>query len=338
MSGGVDSTATALMLVEDHEIEGFFMKLAQPDLEKQEARVKDIATKLGIELHIIDLRKQFSQEVLDYFSESYFSGLTPNPCVICNREIKFGLFLRTILDHGMDMMATGHYAQLRQSESGVHLHMGTDPRKDQTYFLSRLTQEQLTRILFPLGQQRKEQTYQYVENAGFTDFRGLESQDVCFLSDTSVGNYLDNLTSATNKQGPIVDCDGKVLGHHRGLCHYTIGQRKGLGISSSQPLYVIGLSPETNSVLVGPDKELFKSTLIADDFHWLSGTAPDTGSLYTIRIRYTHRGGSGKLELNEDGTGKIHFDEPQRAITPGQFAVIYKDDELLGSSIITGGC
>ena len=337
MSGGVDSTATALFLKSNYEIKGFFMRLAQPDLQSQEARVQLLAEQIGIELEIIDLSQQFNRVVLNYFSSSYFAGLTPNPCVICNREIKFGLFLQAILDRGMDKMATGHYARLEKRKDAFHLHMGKDPRKDQTYFLSRLHQNQLAHILFPLGEMTKEEIYDYVESHGFRGFRGNESQDVCFLGETSVGNYLQGLQSKTPQQGAIVDQNGKVLGHHSGLCQYTIGQRKGLGISSDRPLYVVGLDPQTNNVIVGDNEALFQQTLLARDFHWLEGAPPPEHKSYTVRIRYTHRGATARLTRADNNSGILHFEEPQRAITPGQFAVLYDGDELLGSGIITGG-
>ncbi len=310
------------------------MKLAQPNFATQKARVKTIADRLGIPLQIIDLQQDFNLKVLDYFSDSYYQGLTPNPCVICNREIKFGLFMEAILGAGMDKMATGHYARIMLIDDIYHLYSGDDPKKDQSYFLSRLTQEQLAKVIFPLGAQTKESTYRFVEGYGFHDFQGLESQDVCFLENSKVGNYLENQSTVADIAGPIVSTSGKVLGQHKGLFRYTIGQRKGLGIASDGPLYVVALDAAGNRVIVGRNEELFRKQIRVQKLHWLAGKSPDTTMKYKVRIRYSHRGSTAKLVLDNNGYGDIIFNEPQRAITPGQFAVIYHDTELLGSGII----
>jgi tRNA-specific 2-thiouridylase len=334
MSGGVDSTSCALLLREKYEIEGFFMHLAQPDFATQKARVTSIAKKLGIRLNVIDLRHEFEQVVLRYFSSSYHSGLTPNPCVVCNREIKFGLFLENVLSHGMDKMATGHYARIVKDEERYRLYTGVDSKKDQSYFLSRLNQTQLSHILFPLGEGNKESTYMFVEQHGFNDFRGLESQDVCFLEDKRIGPFLEASSPKTDDRGPILSTSGKHLGEHHGLFQYTIGQRRGLGISSDTPLYVIALDRKNNCVIVGNNEELFKDIVKTKDLHWLAGSPPPFNREYTVRIRYSHRGAPATLILEEDGNAKISFREPQRAIAPGQFAVIYNETELLGSGVI----
>lgn len=334
MSGGVDSTACALLLREQYEVRGFFMRLAQPNFADQKARVETLAAKIGIPLQVIDLREAFAEKVLNYFSSSYFSGRTPNPCVICNREIKFGLFLEAILGCGMTHMATGHYARLEKIGDLHRLFMGLDPKKDQSYFLSRLGQDQLAKIIFPLGGKTKESTYRFVEQHGFHDFQGLESQDVCFLGKETIGSFLEPLANGQIDDGPILSATGQRLGTHHGLFRYTIGQRKGLGIASEAPLYVIGLDVEKNAVIVGRNEELFRQRIDVTDLHWLAGTPPDTARQYTVRIRYSHRGSRAVLSLRDNGCGEIVFDEPQRAITPGQFAVIYDDTELLGSGVI----
>lgn len=337
MSGGVDSTACALLLRERYDIRGFLMRLAQPDFETQRSRVENIASRLGIPLQVVDLRQAFEQHVLDYFSVSYFGGLTPNPCVICNREIKFGLFLKTILDCGMTHMATGHYARLEKIGDTFRLFKGIDPSKDQSYFLSRLSQNQLARIIFPLGGQTKDSTYRFVEERGFTDFRGLESQDVCFLGDTTIGSFLETRLTEPGEEGPILATTGERLGTHHGLFRYTVGQRRGLGIASDAPLYVTELDVGRNAVIVGGNDKLYKRKMQIADYHWLAGAPPATTREYTVRIRYSHRGSAARLVLRDDGGGEIVFSEPQRAITPGQFAVVYDQDELLGSGIILSG-
>ncbi len=337
LSGGVDSTACALLLRERHEVKGFFMQLAQPDFAAQRSRAQAVADKLGISLQIIDLQQEFTQRVLDYFSGSYYQGLTPNPCVICNKEIKFGLFMEAILHAGMDWMATGHYARITKQDDGYHLHTGDDPKKDQSYFLSRLTQKQLAKAIFPLGETTKQDTYRFVEEHGFADFRGQESQDVCFLENKQITTFLTDRASSEDTPGAIVSTLGKVLGHHQGLFRYTIGQRKGLGISSEAPLYVVGLDATTNRVLVGSNEELFKKRIRVQKLHWLADRKPDLTINYQVRIRYSHRGSTARLVIDDKGCGDIIFDEPQRAVTPGQFAVVYHGTELLGSGIILEG-
>ena len=334
LSGGVDSTACALLLREHYEVKGFFMQLAQPDFAVQRTRVQAVADKLGIPLQIIDLQQEFKQRVLDYFSASYHEGLTPNPCVICNREIKFGLFMDAILNAGMDRMATGHYARIETKNDGYHLHCGDDPKKDQSYFLSRLSQQQLAKVIFPLGETTKHDTYRFVEEHGFDDFHGQESQDVCFLENKQIAAFLAGYASGSGTPGAIVSTSGKVLGRHQGLFRYTIGQRKGLGISSEAPLYVIGLDAFGKRVIVGGNEELFKKRIRVQKLHWLADKTPDLTIKYQVRIRYSHRGSAARLIIDDQGCGDIIFDQPQRAVTPGQFAVIYHDTELLGSGII----
>lgn len=334
MSGGVDSTATALILKEQAQVKGFFMRLSQPDYEEQLDKVTSVANQIGIDLEVIDLRHSFQQKVLDYFRESYFSGLTPNPCMVCNREIKFGLFQEAILGAGMDAMATGHYVQLITDSTGYHLHQGVDPSKDQSYFLARLRREQLEKVLFPLGQFYKKDIYTLVREHGFHDFGGTESQDVCFFGDVSVGDYLAEHYPEQVQPGPIVTATGETLGQHRGLFRYTVGQRRGLGIPDSSPWYVAGMDADTNSLVVCKDEELFRERIQIKGLHWLPNTSPQLNSTYTVRIRYSHRGSSAIIEHLEGDRATLLFDQPQRAVTPGQFAVFYTNTELLGSGII----
>jgi tRNA-specific 2-thiouridylase len=334
MSGGVDSTATALILRESNNLQGFFMRLAQPDFDLQRVRVEKLAEMLAIPLHIIDLREQFSQKVLDYFANSYFAGTTPNPCMICNREIKFGLFQEAILAAGMEYMATGHYARITQDDAGYHLHDGVDPSKDQSYFLSRLSQYQLSKVVFPLGEKLKSEVYTFVHEHGFTDFEGIESQDICFLANETVGDYLETRYPEAVKNGPIVSTEGVTVGQHNGLFRYTIGQRRGLGIPDSTPWYVAGIDAKNNTLIVGKPDSLLKNWIEVEDLHWLGATAPDLSKEYKVRIRYSHRGSLARIEPRENGRARIIFTDEQRAITPGQFAVIYKDTEVLGSGII----
>lgn len=334
MSGGVDSTACALLLQQQAEVRGFFMHLAQPDYQRQLDRVCRITERLGMKLTVVDLREGFAKQVLDYFSRTYFNGATPNPCMVCNREIKFGLLQQTILGHNLNRMATGHYARVSKDNHGYHLLDGLDPLKNQSYFLSRLNQEQLAKVIFPLGEMRKSETYELVKRYGFNDFAGVESQDVCFLADQSVGSYLEQRFPETIHPGPVVSTAGKLVGQHKGLFRYTIGQRRGLGIPDATPWYVTGIEAATNTLIVGKDHELLRYTIELTDIHWIGGTAPNPDHSFTVRIRYSHRGAMARIELTEKDHGRLIFSEPQRAITPGQFAVISSGEEVLGSGVI----
>lgn len=336
MSGGVDSTAVAILQKQQGPVKGFFMKLSQPDFEEQLQKVQFIADTLEIELEVIDLQDKFKQYVLNYFSDTYFQALTPNPCVVCNKIIKFGLFHEAILARGINKIATGHYANLSEDNNLFQLHKGVDATKDQSYFLSRLSQEHFARSIFPLGQMNKSEIYDLVEQHGFNDFRGKESQDVCFLEDDNISNFLESSPNFKASSGNIIMTNGKILGKHHGIHRYTVGQRKGLGVSYKVPLYVIGLDAKNNTVIVGENEQLFHTEVAVSELHWLSGSSPYGDDLNNcqIKVRSTHRAATGTITIVDENRAKIHFTEPQRAITPGQFAVLYQDDLVLGSAVI----
>lgn len=334
MSGGVDSTACALLLQNRYQVYGFFMQLAQPDFSAQLRRVKEVTQRCGIPLQVIDLRAQFKDKILTYFATSYQNGRTPNPCMICNREIKFGLFMDAILKQGMEHVATGHYAQIREEEGCFLLGKGKDKNKDQSYFLARLTQKQLARTLFPLGEMDKEEVYTLVEGHGFTEFRGQESQDVCFLGSSSVGHFLEEQMSVHKTEGEIVNQNGVILGRHKGIYNYTIGQRRGLGISDTSPWYVVAVDAPANQVIVGKDEDLFHDTIDIADVSWSCGRSPRPDREYQVRIRYRHQGAPARITQLSENRYRIIFPEKQRAVTPGQFAVIYDKDLILGSGEI----
>jgi tRNA-uridine 2-sulfurtransferase len=334
MSGGVDSTSCALLLKDRYEISGFFMRLTQPDFDRQQARVEDIAARIGIKLHIVDLREQFEEKILAYFSGSYFDGLTPNPCMLCNREIKFGLFMEAILAAGMDCIATGHYARVQKMDGLFHLYKGLDPDKDQSYFLARLNQRQLGRVLFPLGDRQKEETYALAEGHGFMAFRGIESQDVCFLGPESLGSYLEKRLPDRALPGPIMTRDGCEIGRHDGLFRYTVGQRRGLGIPDATPWYVLAIKKEGNKIVVGKEVDLYRDHIDIKNVHWLAGLPPVHETGYQVRIRYSHRGAEATVKKTSEDCCQLTFREKQRAVTPGQFAVLYRNDEVIGSGEI----
>ena len=338
MSGGVDSTACALLLRERFDVYGLLMDIGQPGFDAQVEQVGTIAETLGIAWEIVDLKRSFEQIVLHYFTTSYAAGRTPNPCMICNRDIKCGLLLDRLKTTGADQMATGHYVTTREVDGEIGLFRGADPVKDQSYFLARLSGRQLAHVHFPLGNMVKEETYRLVEAHGFSGFRGNESQDVCFLKDTSVADYLHSRLNAPDRdrRGPIVTMDGTEIGTHDGLHRYTIGQRRGLGLPDQSPWYVRQLDAGQNRLVVCKGDELFSTGLEAGKLNWLIAEPPCTGSRFTAKIRSTHHGTPCTIASCEDQQLVVTFDEAQRAVTPGQFIVFYDGDRVIGSAEITG--
>jgi len=336
MSGGVDSSVTAILLKNmGHDVHGFFMALAQPDLEQQIVRVQKVAAHLDIPLQVVDLAEPFKQEVLDYFIQSYYTGKTPNPCIICNPRIKFGRLLEEILAAGCRRMATGHYARVVQARNGTfHLFKGVDRRKDQSYFLHRLTQDQLARIIMPLGEQTKENVYRLAAELGIAGIHGRESQDVCFLQGRDLRSFITRDAAPEPGKGLVTTRDGQVLGRHDGIHFYTVGQRKGLGIQDATPYYVVALDPQKNAVIVGKKEDLRQSGLAVGEVHWISGTVPDLPGEFVTKIRYRHEGAPARVMPPDKGLYTVCFQEPQPAITPGQFAVFYKGDEVMGGGVI----
>jgi len=334
MSGGVDSTVSAALLRrQGYEVHGVFMALGQDDLAEQVARVEEIGRFLQIPVRVLDLETPFKREVLDYFSAAYAQGRTPNPCVVCNPRIKFGRLLNYADSQGIDLMATGHYARIEARPDGrVRLLKGLDPKKDQSYFLCRLRQEQLRRLYFPLGMTAKSKVYEMAKALGVAKLHGTESQDVCFLKDGGLGDFLE-ARFPEDMSGNIVRADGRVLGRHRGICNYTVGQRRGLGIPHETPYYVIALDAERREVIVGKEAELYRDRLRIARMSWTAGVSPELPGEFTVKIRYRHSGAPARVALEEDGL-TCRFQEPQRAVTPGQFAVLYRDDEVIGGGEI----
>ena len=336
MSGGVDSSVTASLLKNrGYDVHGYFMALAQPDIDQQVERAKKVAAHLQIRLTVVDLGEEFKETVLDYFTQSYFRGKTPNPCAICNPRIKFGKLLEEILADGCDFMATGHYARIVQARDGIfHLMKGLDPQKDQSYFLHRLTQKQLARILMPLGEQTKKNVYRLAADLGISGVHGDESQDVCFLKGQNLDTFLSLYSGNTKNEGPIVTLAGKEIGRHRGIHSYTVGQRKGLGIPDVTPYYVVALDPAKNVVVVGKKEDLWKREMSVDEMNWIVGKDPGLPRDLFTRIRYRHKGAAAHVMLRAKGLYTVRFHEPQLAITPGQFAVFYEGDEVIGGGVI----
>ncbi|MCL1980209.1 MAG: tRNA 2-thiouridine(34) synthase MnmA [Proteobacteria bacterium] len=331
MSGGVDSTmAAALLREQGHEVHGFFMLLPLPDLDSQLARVRQVASQLAVPLTLIDLRPHFTDQVIGYFLATYQSGLTPNPCIRCNHAIKFGHLATAMRSHGMDRLATGHYARIDQRSGRQFVARGADLRKDQSYFLARLDAAQVEYILLPLGTWTKEQVYQRAAGLGFR-FAGQESQDVCFLA-AGLPAFLA-AQGIGDQAGPVVCRDGRQLGTHRGVWRYTIGQRRGLGLPDATPWYVVELDGVNNRVIVGKNSDLFADRCTVHSLRWMQ-EPPILPWRGLVQLRSRHRPAAAELTSATDGTWRLAFASPQRAVTPGQFAVFYEDDLVLGSGII----
>lgn len=347
MSGGVDSSVTACLLREQgFEVEGIHMLLwKDPNMEPSYALAdaEKTAKKIGIPLHVADLKDTFKKTIVDYFCDSYTKGITPNPCIECNREIKFGALLAELFKHKADFLATGHYARNIVS-NGVHkLFKGKDDSKDQSYFLYTLTQEKLSRVLFPLGELKKTEVRKLADSFGLSSLnKKSESQNLCFFDGKTPADFLRrNLPKEAYKSGPIITVAGEKIGEHTGLPHYTIGQRKGLGIGGlknfkdeeGEGWYVITLDTKTNTLIVGREADLCREEMMVENLSFVSQPAEFKGVAVKIRSRSQEQ--PAELELNEnENTVTVKFKTPQRAVTPGQSAVFYKGDEVIGGGII----
>ena len=344
MSGGVDSSVTAYLLKsQGYECVGATMRLTCPapdpvtgmsKVDRDIADAKAVAECLGMPHHVLDLQQAFDRNVIERFVTAYQEGLTPNPCIICNRHIKFGALLDAALDMGCDYIATGHYAKTSQASDGTwQLYRGEDPKKDQSYFLYSLTQERLAHTIFPLAGLDKERDVRRIAaEQGFTNAKKAESEDICFIPDGDYMSFIEKTTGKKSEQGDFVNQEGEVVGRHKGYYGYTIGQRKGLGISAPKPYYVTEIRPEENKVIVGSNEDLFKTDLIANDFNWIENLAED--EVVKARIRYHQTEKEATARKNSDGTVDIHFLEPQRAITKGQAVVLYRDNHVVGGGTI----
>jgi tRNA-specific 2-thiouridylase len=342
LSGGVDSSAAALLLKEAaYEVIGLHMRLwDSPQSDQQAHRAEDICRILDIPFHQVDLQEEFESSVVDYFCREYRQGRTPNPCVACNQHVKFGLLLDKALSLGADYLATGHYARVEHSRDGHRLLKAADTRRDQSYFLYTLSQEKLEHVLLPLGGYSKDEVKQMVKQAGLPTAT-RSSQDICFISQKNYGNFLSQRFPST--PGDIVDTRGKKLGQHRGIASYTIGQRHGLGLTSGKPLYVIRIEPESNRIVLGHEKELFSQKLTVQKLNWIPGKAPQEPINVQAKIRYKSEEAEAILfpprhcepERSEgEAISDVHFARPQKAVTPGQAVVFYNMDKVLGGGTI----
>lgn len=330
ISGGVDSSTTAAILLgRGYEVSGIFM-LTCDAFHTAEGRAREVATMLGIKLYVLDMRREF-QEVLDYFCGEYRQGRTPNPCVLCNRLIKFGKLWRFAQDNGAEYYATGHYAVVRETRDGWGLYEAVS-EKDQSYALAMIAGTVLSRLILPMGDYNKEQTRQLSRQFGLRTAEHEESQEICFIPDDNYAAVLEQLAPELARQGDIVDSSGRVLGKHRGIHRYTIGQRRGLAVAMGKPYYVANLEGSTNTVVLGPKEEVMHKKLIATGANWLM--EPPNGPLCAkVKIRYNDKGSAGTVHRKGKQV-EVDFDRRVSAITPGQLAVFYIDD---GGWRVAGG-
>lgn len=345
MSGGVDSSvAAALLKGQGHELLGITMRLFPPFCQGEGSAAHDaarIAAQLGIPHHLVDLEGEFRRLIIDDFIGEYGAGRTPNPCVRCNRFVKFGLLLDRARELGADLLATGHYARKTVDPDGTcHLRMAADRRKDQSYFLHTLSRERLARIVFPLGEmESKEEVRRLAAELALPVASKSDSQEICFIPNDDYVAYLERHLPPDAGGGEIVHLGGRVLGKHGGIHRYTVGQRKGLGIAWSRPLYVVAIDPARNRVVVGEEEYLYAGGLLADDCNWIIPPDRETFTA-ACKIRYRHQPVPCRVMPLPDGACRVRFHEPLRAVTPGQSVVFYRGDEVLGGGKIgaaTGG-
>ena len=331
MSGGVDSSVSAALLKEaGYEVSGAHMQLwANPNHNTSD--LEHTCQLLNIPLHKLNFETEFRSFVIDYFCHEYSLGRTPNPCIICNQHIKFGLLLERVLEMGADYLATGHYARIEHSPNGYSLLKAVDPTKDQSYFLYTLGQRELQHLLLPLGNLHKVETRRLATERGLPASSRHDSQDVCFIPDNDYRSFIAKHIPI--KSGDIIDTEGKVLGKHNGLAQYTIGQRQGLGLASNERLYVLSFDVANNRLVAGTRDQLLSNRLLATTLSWVSGKAPQEPINITAKIRYKSPEAPIKLYIN-DGRAKVQFLKPQRAIAPGQAIVFYQGDAVLGGGII----
>ena len=343
MSGGVDSSVAGLLSQEQGwDCVGCTMQLRADENTTTEtcgtsqdvADARAVAERLGMPFHVFDFTADFKAKVIDKFIRCYECGMTPNPCVDCNRYLKFDRLYDSARELGCDVIVTGHYARVEKIGAQYYLKKAVDISKDQSYFLYHLTQTQLARTQFPLGTLTKTQVRAIAQEHGFANAQKKESQDICFVPN---GDYAQVIQHYTGKQYPcgnFVDADGKVLGQHRGIIHYTVGQRKGLNISADRRLYVCKICPEQNTVCLCDRADLLQREAVAHEFHWINGIPTTQTVRCHAKIRYNQTEQPATVEVLSADQVKVIFDEPQRAVTPGQAVVLYQGDVVLGGGIL----
>ena len=345
MSGGVDSSvAAALLLEQGYRVLGVMLRLwSEPGREDSNrcctpdamAQARRVAAKLGFPFYPLDARQAFKNQVVSYFLDGYTQGITPNPCLVCNRHIRWGMLLNYALSLGADCMATGHYARLRRDEAGnVQLLRGLDQAKDQSYVLHVLQQKQLQRAMFPVGEYTQAEVRQLAHRFDLPVAERPDSQDLCFLAGDDYRNFLLRQQPQVLSTGPILNRQGEQLGEHNGLAFYTLGQRKGLGIAAPEPLYVLEKDTARNALIVGVQSELGRTTLLTGEVNWLDGSPPQAPLFASVKIRYKAADAPAEIQPLPGNRAAVRFRQPLRDITPGQAAVFYQDERCLGGGII----
>ena len=339
MSGGVDSSVAAYLLLQaGYDVTGATMTLYRPNGETGDTQdvtdARAICDRLGIPHVTYDMGEVFCRSVIDDFVKVYESGGTPNPCVTCNKAIKFGALWEAVSADGADRIATGHYARIRRDGDRTLLCKASDESKDQSYFLWQLPRELLPHILFPLGDMTKTDIRALASEQGFETAHKSDSQDICFVPDGDYAAFLEGYTGRTPAEGDFVDTNGRVLGRHKGLLRYTVGQRKGLGIALGAPAFVCSKDPTTNRVILGKNEDLFTREVRLANVNLLSVESVHTPLSVTARIRSTHRGDPATVVMTGAYTATVTFDTPQRAVCAGQSCVFYDGDVVVGGGII----
>ena len=347
MSGGVDSSAAAALLLEQgYEVVGITLKLWPQDcLSRAEdkccgpqavADARAVCHRLGIPYYLVDEAADFQRQVIEYFAAEYKAGRTPNPCVMCNEKLKFGTLITRARKLGADFIATGHYARVERDgpDGRFLLKRGRDPRRDQSYFLFSLRQDQLGRALFPLGELQKADTRELAREKTLKTADKEESMEICFVPDNDYGGFLRQGGLVEPRRGDIVDLQCCVLGQHEGVAFFTIGQRKGLGIAAARPLYVVDLDPDRNRVIVGDDTDLSRDEYVVERCNWIPFDAPAGPFEAVTKIRYNHPGTAATITPGPNGVARVRLHQAQRAITPGQASVFYQDDLVVGGGWI----
>ena len=347
MSGGVDSSVAAYLLKEQgYDVIGVTMQIWQEDKDYTEREggccslsavddARRVANKIGIPFYVMNFRDSFKEKVIDYFVQEYIDGKTPNPCIACNKHLKFDELLRKAQGIGADYVATGHYAKIEQDENGRYqLIRSDDDRKDQTYALYNFTQEQLAHTLMPCGGYTKDRIREIAKEIGLSVYNKKDSEEICFIPDNNHGRYISEARPLEVVPGNFVDKNGNVLGKHKGVVYYTIGQRKGLGIALGRPVFVTDINPLTNEVVVGAEEDIFKTDLICKDINFIAFDNLDKSLELKAKIRYSAKPATATITPLENGKVRVSFKEKQRAITKGQSVVFYLDDLVVGGGII----
>jgi tRNA-specific 2-thiouridylase len=351
MSGGVDSSVAAAILVsQGYQVQGVTLQTWETEDDATTSKkwqergcckigiARYVAERLSIPHRVIDIRVRFRSAVVQDFIDGYLSGLTPNPCVRCNERVKFGSLVDVARELGADYVATGHYAQVVPDESGrLHLHKGGDPKKDQSYFLYRLNRGWLPRLIFPVGSMRKDEVWSKADAIGLPADEVKESQEICFVTKGDYRGFLEEEAPEAAKPGAFVGTDGTVLGTHRGVPFYTPGQRRGLRLAADRRLYVVHVDAASNTVVVGRDEDLLETACIVGDLNLIGMDHSDEPGRAQVKVRYASPAVPATIRPLDDGRLRVEFDSPQRALSPGQSAVFYQGDRVLGGGIIEAG-